>query len=937
MRSRSSWSARFAAGALLLVAAHPALADRIWFAAARSDEACPAPGPPFGVVVLSAASRTPADNCLTRVTLNDLSDRTLDEADHELSRLGNSAAVDFDLNATSCVPPAMTPEQRTQRISYAFKRLSSAARGSAADRTVLVSLHSTGEAGHASIEEVARLILDPELEPYVDRLALPLDFVGQLDPTLFARPWARVASSTPGGAAGAVLDGLDKLPDANPIVVDGSISESEWAALRRLQAYFTTDVSRDPTATEATRADGPSFRLPRFFDGKKFTPILLLRESPGQVRVALSGGPFATASVENLTTGAKRDFDLRGGQTLALDSSKGPLAIVLKPVERPGGENRAAVEVGAVRGLTAEEIVARERAWDAGQRERLQSFTAHMKTSLRFRIAEVNETFDLTIEGPFFMRRGEPADWKWEQFYLNGVRWKQRTLPKLPILQPEKVTTLPLEIRLSEDYDYTLHGESTVSGRHAFHITFTPKSTTGDKPIYRGSVWIDKEDFSLLRRDSVQLNLKGETLSNVQTEIYRPAPGHPEIFLPLEIKGEQVFSTAGRTTAIERDAVMTAVEVNPPDFSARREQAYASDAQMIRDTEKGMRYLIPDPAHPGQRLVEEKVSRKSLFGLLGTFYDKSLSYPIPLLGAQYFDFDLWDKGKQLSVFFGGALLTANYTDPSLAGGRFDLGVDLFAVAIPFGDTSFRNGQEIVPEKVKHLPAVLQANLGHPFGPYLKGTVSLFSKWDNYQRDSDTGPTFVVPVDTFTNGVELKLVANISGFSATLTGASLWRAKWEPWGEPGNPDYSPDKKHYSTWSASLSKDQYFSGFRKLHVGFSYISGNDLDRFSKYEFGTFSGHPLRGYQSGSLRTETAFVMNLSYGLNIENIIRFEGFYDQAILRDSFSGFDNTYFSGAGLLASFNGPWKSSLIRAEIGTPVVSHGIHGVVVNVLLLKLF
>jgi len=383
--------------------------------------------------------------------------------------------------------------------------------------------------------------------------------------------------------------------------------------------------------------------------------------------------------------------------------------------------------------------------------------------------------------------------------------------------------------------------------------------------------------------------------------------------------------------------VMTAVEVNPLDFSARREQAYASDAQMIRDTEKGMRYLIPDPAHPGQRLVEEKVSRKSLFGLLGTFYDKSLSYPIPLLGAQYFDFDLWDKGKQLSVFFGGALLTANYTDPSLAGGRFDLGVDLFAVAIPFGDTSFRNGQEIVPEKVKHLPAVLQANLGHPFGPYLKGTVSLFSKWDNYQRDSDTGPTFVVPVDTFTNGVELKLVANISGFSATLTGASLWRAKWEPWGEPGNPDYSPDKKHYSTWSASLSKDQYFSGFRKLHVGISYISGSDLDRFSKYEFGTFSGHPLRGYQSGSLRTENAFVMNLSYGLNIENIIRFEGFYDQALVNDKKSGFDNEYFSGAGLLASLNGPWSNTLVRAEVGTPVVSHGIHGVVINVLLLKLF
>ena len=74
-----------------------------------------------------------------------------------------------------------------------------------------------------------------------------------------------------------------------------------------------------------------------------------------------------------------------------------------------------------------------------------------------------------------------------------------------------------------------------------------------------------------------------------------------------------------------------------------------------------------------------------------------------------------------------------------------------------------------------------------------------------------------------------------------------------------------------------------------------------------------------------------------MNIENIIRFEGFYDQAIVNDKKSGFDNAYFSGAGLLASLNGPWSNTLVRAEVGTPVVSHGIHGVVINLLLLKLF
>src|SRR5437667_206081 len=115
-----------------------------------------------------------------------------------------------------------------------------------------------------------------------------------------------------------------------------------------------------------------------------------------------------------------------------------------------------------------------------------------------------------TIPGPFFFRRGEAADWEWDQFYVNGVKWKGKTLPKLPLLQPDKVTTLPLDIRLTEDYEYVLRGEGRVAARRAYQITFSPRSTVGDRAIYRGTVWIDAETFALLRRDSIQLNLKGE-------------------------------------------------------------------------------------------------------------------------------------------------------------------------------------------------------------------------------------------------------------------------------------------------------------------------------------------------------------------------------------------------------------------------------------------
>jgi hypothetical protein len=930
---RGQRHARAIAGVFLFLATPLGLsaAERLTVAAERSDGTCPA-GVPLGIVQVPAKQDLPAslEHCLVLFEVSDLSESAVLGDVSRLARTAGAAAVVIDFTRFSQTPDASV----RARLPFAIKQLSSAAR--AASPAARVALDFSRGPG-----EPFSLDLEDGLGAYFDALAA---FAGRT-PASFSEEgkerWLFLLRTPGRNAAGEIVQAVasaDSLPQLVGIfsTPERAIDDLDWESLRRLQRYWTADVSRDPTATTATRADGTRFSVLRFFDAKRFTPILFLAEdAAGRATIDLSGGTYAKASVENLASGATRDFELRGAKTLELDLSRGPLAVVLEPAKRP--DTRTAVEVGAARGLTADEIIARERAWDAGQREKVSSFVANMEASLRFRVAEVNETFDLTIRGPFFFRRGESADWVWQAFYLNGVKWKGKTLPKIPILQPEKVTTLPLDIRLTEDYRYELAGASQVDGRPAYEINFTPRETVGDRPAYRGRVWIDTQTFALLRRDSVQLNLKGETLSNVQTEIYRPVPGHPDVFLPLEIKGQQVFSTAGRTTAIERDVKMHDVEINPPTFEERRKAAYASELQMIRDTEHGMRYLVPDPAHPGSRVVEEKISKKSTFGIAGAFYDDSLDFPIPLLGLQHFNFDLWGRGKQLSIFFGGALLTANYTDPSLGGGRFDLGADLFAVAFPFGDVAYRNGKEVLEEKVKHLPAVFQVNVGRPIGPYLKTSLGLFTRWDNFQRDPDTGPGFVTPVDTFTDGAELRLVGNYKGFNATAIGGYYRRRDWEPWGNPATSEFDPSHRDYVKYQLSLTKDQYFPGFRKLHVGLTYLDGQDLDRFSKYEFGAFSGAPIHGFKSGSVKTHTALLGSVSYGLNIEDIIRFEAIFDQAIVRDRQSGFDDTYFAGAGLLGSLNGPWQNSLLRFELGVPVVSHGVKGFVVNVILLKLF
>mgnify|MGYP003693534541 CR=1 FL=1 len=167
----------------------------------------------------------------------------------------------------------------------------------------------------------------------------------------------------------------------------------------------------------------------------------------------------------------------------------------------------------------------------------------------------------------------------------------------------------------------------------------------------------------------------------METEYYRLVPGTQAV-LALEIKGEEVFSTAGRTTAVERSVTLSNVRINPADFDERRAAVYASEKQMVRDTDRGLKYLVPDPEQPGARIVEEKTPEEKSLRRGWLLLRRILSYPVPLLGVQYFDFDLFGKGKQISTFFGGVLLTTNYTDPAFLGSHFDVGVDLFRIRDP---------------------------------------------------------------------------------------------------------------------------------------------------------------------------------------------------------------------------------------------------------------
>ena len=310
---------------------------------------------------------------------------------------------------------------------------------------------------------------------------------------------------------------------------------------------------------------------------------------------------------------------------------------------------------------------------------------------------------------------------------MNGVKWKGRTIPKLPILQPEKVTTLPLEIRLTEEY--ALRARRGDDGRRPAGVRDRLSPARGghrqaDLPRH---AWIDKQTFALLRRESIQLNLKGDTLSNVQTEFYRAVPGTDGwSFRSRSAASRCSRPPAGRPPSSATSSCRT-WRLAPGLRGAARARRYASKSQMFATPKRGCATSsrIPAPGRTGRR---EQDHPRSLFGVAGVFYQtmQRLSVPAPRRAVLRLR---PVREEQAALASSSPARFSSRTTPTRrsSGRRFDLGADVFGVAIPFAETNYRNGKEVMAEKIKHLPEFFQVNLGHPIGPYFKASLGLFTQ------------------------------------------------------------------------------------------------------------------------------------------------------------------------------------------------------------------
>ena len=825
----------------------------------------------------------------------------------------------------------------TARV-YCLRKVASGARA-AASRALISFTAAPGGAG-ASIAPADRVLLSEENTAYLDLVAVagnaqtpPSDVRKAVDSAAFGKP-AVVHLGAPVRSPAELLAAAARFaPERVPFTVARpGWPAAEDATLERFSRTLAGDFGADSRAAVAAAADGTPRDAFRFVSGADLGGVVLVPATRGgapaparAVTLALDSTPYASAEIVELATGNSRLIDLASAAVptkLHLSLAKGPLALHLTArVRVPAEAPRADVSVAAARGITAEEILAKHQAWRAARDARWKTLTAKSTLAMRFRFANLNNTLDLTLAGPLFWEKGSGFDWAWHDAYFNGVRWPGKKLPELPLLQPDKVSDMPLALTLDDAYRYTLEGEDTVNGVPCWALDFEPRSAAGDKPAYAGRVWVSRADFAAVRVRTRQLNLKAEIQAVDETSDFTDVPspdGGPPLKFPTRTTGQWIMKTFSRTTVIER------------------EEAWASPSTMVRDTEKGVRYL--EKTKDGARVVTEDRKRGHLFGLAGLFYDGSYDYPLPLLGVYWIDLDASRRHDQFQVLFGGLLLAASWNQPRLFGSPVDVGVDVFGIAVRGNDGFFVNGEEDEAQRVKSRSFSAAFKAGVPFARHLKLTATVAESHRDFAAADETSPLFAIPSDHWVTHVDGQLTWDWKGWS--LSGRLGWnkRSRWDPWGYAGNPDYDPGKDTFTQWGAELQKDFHLPRFQRVRMSLGYLDSDNTDRFSKYSFGFYGGTSLRGYRSGALRAERAVTSKFAYGWVFGSAFRLELLYEDARVVDRAAGLDWAYFSGAGISGEFAGPW-ATLVRFDFGTPVSgrNRGFGGAVVSLNLLKIF
>ncbi|MEP6783732.1 MAG: hypothetical protein ABI983_08680, partial [Acidobacteriota bacterium] len=500
--------------------------------------------------------------------------------------------------------------------------------------------------------------------------------LSMLGTEMLSRSWR----ATPADMAAATVA---LLPAADLLLHPVELIEPASVALR---------VSAEPAGSQL-----PSYRL--LFDAESFATYFTFDD----------GTRAATLTVEMrlATPSTPAAYDLSSGRPVPVQSSRDEAAartlVTLKISGHPtlidfsAGIEGLVVErarVTAARTLSVAEVIARHRRQQARQDALLKTYRASARMEQHFRPSLTDAGYDVVTENDFFVD-GKAVEWEELSFSVNGSKWGADR-PAFPLLQAEKVLSLPLDLRLDESYRYELDGFGSIDGVECYRVRFEP--TTSSAALYKGTAWIDRASFATLRVQAVQTRLSPPIASNEEQLDYRPvgASGGVALYALTAQSARQIVLIAGRNLLLEKSARFENFQLNDDRFAEWRDAARRGNRIMYRETDQGLRYLVKQGV---DRVVSNNATTSAKAMAMGVLVDPSYSFPIPIFGINYLAFELRGRqDTQFALLFGGVFAAGNVQRSRIGRTHLDASLDFFGIAVPSSDRLYLDDGEREAER-----------------------------------------------------------------------------------------------------------------------------------------------------------------------------------------------------------------------------------------------
>lgn len=738
----------------------------------------------------------------------------------------------------------------------------------------------------------------------------------------------------------ALQAGADARPELQGVVLD-------------LHKLFLPTYQRVTGARIRFEAMDPGDAAPEgvttyeFFDADAFQGLVgFFAPAPpaGQVRMIL-----ATAAVRGLAV-----YDIIGGSAgpvrgaepdFKRNTTRFPVAILSRPlvvqyarVPIKGFEvEKEQLEIASTGLITAEEVITAHQAFMTDQKFRLKNYRADALLTYHGKIAGSN-SIDISFDNAFFWDPAVGAEWQQRALYYNGVLWRGKKLPELPIPQPEKVFTLPLDINLNKDYTYTYAGRDKVGEYDCHVLDFKPIDRT--KNLYDGRAWIEVRTFAPVKTSTVQTRLETPLISNDEQDYFAPVagPDGSTYWVLSRIEGQQILTVAGQNLVLLREINFKNFAINDLEFERLRRRAYASDRPILRDTERGLRYL--ERTDDGDRVVRDSFRRSALLGLAGLYRQSGLEYPVvPLAGVGYFNFNFRDRDTQMTALLGGIVNLFSVTDPAFIGKRIDGSLQVVTLAVDVTDQLYILGEEREESNIDIRSQNLSASLGVPLGNFVRFKATYGVQYENFSLDEDTD-TFVTPADTLVHLPGISWEFNRAAWTVSAAAERGIRSRWDPWGDATAPtaqtlvefpatacdspgscltEFDPNQEDFDRYQFAVAKQVFLPLFQKLRFEAIWQTGSRLDRFSEFNF-SFFGNRVRGFAGSGIRYDRGGIARAQYAFNIANVVRIDASLDHAYVRDGLTSDDYRRFTGFGIAGNLMGPWET-VLQLDIGVAVQS----------------